>query len=252
MHNSSILSSHKDCDKVQDPYSFRCAPQVHGAVNESFMQLRSTLEIEINSTTDNPLVFFDSKEGEDKIVSQGNFHGEVLALVADKMSLAIFELASISERRMDQLLDSKKSGLPPFLAKNSGLESGLMIVQYVAGASLSELHGHSAPRTAFSTSTSAGQEDHVSMGATACWNLVQATKRLSEVLACELLISAQALEFETLSPSPFVKSIVKLVRSVSPKLDSDRSTSKDLMSITNNLLDGAWLSRVEAENSSLS
>ena len=252
MHNSSILSSHKECDKVQDPYSFRCAPQVHGAVNESFMQLRSTLEIEINSTTDNPLVFFDSKEGEDKIVSQGNFHGEVLALVADKMSLAIFELASISERRMDQLLDSKKSGLPPFLAKNSGLESGLMIVQYVAGASLSELHGHSAPRTAFSTSTSAGQEDHVSMGATACWNLVQATKRLSEVLACELLISAQALEFETLSPSPFVKSIVKLVRSVSPKLDSDRSTSKDLMSITNNLLDGAWLSRVEAENSSLS
>lgn len=252
MQNSPILASHANCDKVQDPYSFRCAPQVHGAVNESLMQLKSTLEIEINSTTDNPLVFYDSKEGEDKIVSQGNFHGEVLALVADKMSLSIFELASISERRMDQLLDPKKSGLPAFLANNSGLESGLMIVQYVAGASLSELHGHSAPRSAFSTSTSAGQEDHVSMGATACWNLVQATRRLSEVLACELLISCQALEFESLEPSPFVKSIVKLVRSISPKLDFDRSTSRDLISISCNLIDGSWLSRVEAENSSIS
>ncbi len=252
MLNSAILDSHKDCDKVQDPYSFRCAPQVHGAVNESFMQLRATLEIEINSTTDNPLVFFDSKEGEDRIVSQGNFHGEVLALVADKMSLSLFELASISERRMDQLLDANKSGLPPFLAKNSGLESGLMIVQYVAGASLAELHGHAAPRSAFSTSTSAGQEDHVSMGATACWNLVQATRRFSEVLACELLISCQALEFESVEPSPYVASLIKLVRSVSPKINYDRSTSKDLISISNLLSNGGWLSRVEAENSSIS
>jgi histidine ammonia-lyase len=252
MANSDILESHLDCDKVQDPYSFRCAPQVHGAVNESFMQLRSTLEIEINSTTDNPLVFFDSEENEQKIVSQGNFHGEILALVADKMSLSIFELASISERRMDQLLDTKKSGLPPFLANNSGLESGLMIVQYVAGASLAELHGHAAPRSAFSTSTSAGQEDHVSMGATACWNLLQATQRLSEVLACELLIACQALEFESLKPSPFIQSIVKLVRDISPKIESDRSTSSDLMAISESLKNGGWLSRIEAENSRLS
>ena len=252
MAQSEILDSHVDCSKVQDPYSFRCAPQVHGAVNESLMQLRSTLNIEINSTTDNPLVFFDSEDGEQKIISQGNFHGEILGLVADKMSLSIFELASISERRMDQLLDNKKSGLPPFLASNSGLESGLMIVQYVAGASLSELHGHAAPRTAFSTSTSAGQEDHVSMGATACWNLLQATQRLSEVLACELLIACQALEFESLKPSPFIQSIVKLVRDISPKIESDRSTSSDLISISNSLKVGGWLSRIEAENSRLS
>ena len=251
MSGSKIIESHSDCEKVQDPYSFRCAPQVHGAVNESLMQLRSTLEIEINSTTDNPLVFFDSDESEQKIVSQGNFHGEILGLVADKMSLSIFELASISERRMDQLLDSKKSGLPPFLANNSGLESGLMIVQYVAGASLSELHGHCAPRTAFSTSTSAGQEDHVSMGATACWNLLQATQRLSEVLACELLIACQALEFETLKPSPFIQSIIRLVRDISPKLESDRSTSSDLVAISNSLKNGGWLSRIEAENNRL-
>ena len=251
MSNSEILESHADCDKVQDPYSFRCAPQVHGAVYESLMQLRSTLEIEINSTTDNPLVFFDSDDEEQKIVSQGNFHGEILGLVADKMSLSIFELASISERRMDQLLDAKKSGLPPFLANNSGLESGLMIVQYVAGASLSELHGHAAPRTAFSTSTSAGQEDHVSMGATACWNLLQATHRLSEVLACELLISCQALEFESSKPSPFVQSIVKLVRDISPKIEADRSTSRDLIAISRHLKEGGWLSRIEAENGRL-
>ena len=252
MSNSEILESHLGCDKVQDPYSFRCAPQVHGAVNESLMQLRSTLEIEINSTTDNPLVFFESEQNEQKIVSQGNFHGEILGLVADKMSLSIFELASISERRMDQLLDSKKSGLPPFLANNSGIESGLMIVQYIAGASLSELHGHTAPRTAFSTSTSAGQEDHVSMGATACWNLLQATQRLSEVLACELLIACQALEFESLKPSPFIQSLIKLVRSISPKLESDRSTSNDLIMISNALKNGGWLSRIEAENTKLS
>ena len=197
-------------------------------------------------------MFFDSEDDEQKIVSQGNFHGEILGLVADKMSLSIFELASISERRMDQLLDNKKSGLPPFLASNSGLESGLMIVQYVAGASLSELHGHAAPRTAFSTSTSAGQEDHVSMGATACWNLLQATQRLSEVLACELLIACQALEFESLKPSPFIQSIVKLVRDISPKIESDRSTSSDLIAISNSLKEGGWLSRIEAENSRLS
>ena len=152
---------------------------------------------------------------------------------------------------MDQILDSKKSNLPPFLANNSGLESGLMIVQYVAGASLSELHGHASPRTAFSTSTSAGQEDHVSMGATACWNLLQAIQRLSEVLACEAMIACQALEHQNLSPAPFVKSLYKLVRDISPKLQTDRSTSKELIKLSECLKQGGWLSRIEAENSRL-
>jgi len=168
------------------------------------------------------------------------------------MALSIFELASISERRMDQMLDTKKSNLPPFLANNGGLESGLMIVQYVAGASLSELHGHASPRTAFSTSTSAGQEDHVSMGATACWNLLQATQRLSEVLACEVMIACQALEFQDLPPAPFVASLVKLVRDVSPKIEADRSTSKELIALAGCLKNAGWLSRIEAENTRLS
>lgn len=251
MQNSEILAGHTDCSKVQDPYSFRCAPQVHGAVYEALMSMRETIQIELNSTTDNPLVFPETTDDKSTIISQGNFHGEILALCADRMSLAIFELGSISERRMDQLLDSNKSGLPPFLATNSGLESGLMIVQYSAGSALAEMHGHAAPRTSFSTSTSAGQEDHVSMGATACWNLYQSCIRLSEVLACELVIACQGLEYNKLKPAPFVKSLHKLVRSISPKLTEDRSTSAELLSIAKILREGTWLSRIEAENERL-
>ena len=113
MQDSKILTGHKDSSKVQDPYSFRCAPQVHGAVYEALIGMQETIQIELNSTTDNPLVFPETTDQQSTIISQGNFHGEILALCADRMSLALFELGSISERRMDQLLDSKKSGLPP-------------------------------------------------------------------------------------------------------------------------------------------
>ena len=122
-----------------------------------------------------------------------------------------------------------------------------MIVQYVAGASLAELHGHAMPRSAFSTSTSAGQEDHVSMGATACWNLLLATERLSEVLACELFVACEALEFEELQPADHVRSLKQRVRVISPPLDGDRSTSKELKQIANQLWQGGWLARIEAE-----
>ena len=248
LHASPIMDSHADCDQVQDAYSFRCAPQVHGAIYERFMALQSTLNIELNSATDNPLVFPDlSNPGPHEVVSQGNFHGEVLALTADSMTAALFELGSISERRIDQLLDPARSKLPAFLAKDSGLESGLMIVQYVAGASLSELHGHAAPRTIFSTSTSAGQEDHVSMGATACWNLLQATKRIAEVLACELVVACEALEFNTTEPSKHVTALKQRVRSIVSPLEGDRSTSAEIIAVSNQLLDSKWLARVEAE-----
>ena len=248
LHASPIMDSHAECDQVQDAYSFRCAPQVHGAIYERFMALQSTLNIELNSATDNPLVFPDlSNPGPHEVVSQGNFHGEVLALTADSMTAALFELGSISERRIDQLLDPARSKLPAFLAKDSGLESGLMIVQYVAGASLSELHGHAAPRTIFSTSTSAGQEDHVSMGATACWNLLQATKRIAEVLACELVVACEALEFNTTEPSKHVVALKQRVRSIVSPLEGDRSTSAEIIAVSNQLLDSKWLARVEAE-----
>jgi histidine ammonia-lyase len=248
MANSPILHSHTDCERVQDAYSFRCAPQVHGAVLQRYWSMADTLNIELNSATDNPLIFPEPKNpGPHEVISQGNFHGEVIALAADSMAAALFELGSISERRIDQMLDPARSELPPFLAKNSGLESGLMIVQYVAGASLAELHGHATPRAAFSTSTSAGQEDHVSMGATAAWNLLEATQRLSEVLACELFVACEALEFEPLSPSPYVAALKQRVRTIAKPLDGDRSTSKELIDIAHELAEGAWLARIEAE-----
>lgn len=249
MVKSEILDSHADCERVQDAYSFRCAPQVHGAVLQKYTAMLETLTIELNSATDNPLIFPDPKNpGPHEVISQGNFHGEVIALTADSMSAALFELGSISERRIDQMLDPARSELPAFLARNSGLESGLMIVQYVAGASLAELHGHASPRAAFSTSTSAGQEDHVSMGATAAWNLLQATQRLSEVLACELLVACEALEFESLEPSTYVASLKQRVRTLAEPLSGDRSTSQELINIATALSDGAWLARIEAEN----
>ncbi len=248
LHESPIMASHIDCEQVQDAYSFRCAPQVHGAIHERLTALQSTLGIELNSATDNPLIFPDiSNPGPHEVVSQGNFHGEVLALTADSMVAAMFELGSISERRIDQMLDPARSNLPAFLAKDSGLESGLMIVQYVAGAALSELHGHAAPRTIFSTTTSAGQEDHVSMGATACWNLLQATKRLSEVLACEIVVACEALEFNDIEPSKHIVAFKQRVRTIVAPLEGDRSTSSEIIAVAEELLDSKWLARVEAE-----
>lgn len=251
--NSPIMESHANCDRVQDPYSFRCAPQVHGAIWEAYHRLDEMIRIEINSATDNPLIFpSPANPGAHEVVSQGNFHGEIVAMVCDSMTLALFELGSISERRMDQMLDPARSELPAFLAQNSGLESGLMIVQYVAGASLSELHGRAGPRTAFSTSTSAGQEDHVSMGATSAWNLLESTQHLAEILACEALIACEALEHETLNPAPHVHGFKGLVRTIVDPLNGDRSTSNDLIELTNQLQYGGWLSRLEAEYGRLS
>ena len=248
MSESEILRSHKDCDKVQDAYSFRCIPQVHGAVMESFRKLSDTLDIEINSATDNPLIFPNpSSPGKDEVISQGNFHGEILALCADHMSHALFELAHISERRIDQIVDPARSNLPPFLAKNSGLESGMMIVHYSAAAALAEMHSRASPRSAFSTPTSGGQEDHVSMGSTACWNLVESCKLLSQVLACELLIACEALEYRTAEPAKHVKTLYSLVRKISKPLEGDRSTSDEISIIASELTNGGWLARIEAE-----
>ena len=248
LKNSAILKAHKHCSRVQDAYSFRCIPQVHGMVNEKLNALKDTLNIEINSATDNPLVFPDHNlELTQQVVSQGNFHGEILGAVADNMSHAIFELASISERRIDQIVDPVRSGLPGYLAVNSGLESGMMIVHYTAAALLSEMHGHAMPKSAFSTTTSGGQEDYVSMGATATWNLVEATNKLSKLLACELIIACEALEYNSNESSKYVETLRKLLRKVCPKLEGDRSLSEEIENVAEELLNGSWLTRINTE-----
>ena len=250
MQGSQNLADHADCDRVQDAYSFRCSPQVHGVTYERMLALNAVVDIELNAVTDNPLVFPDpSNPGPHEVVSQGNFHGEILGQTADNMVLALFEQASMAERRMDQMLDPARSGGRPFLARESGLESGLMIVHYVAGAALSELHGHVMPRSAFSTVTSGGQEDHVSMGATACMNLLGAIDRFTDVLAAEILIAAEAAEDLPASMSEPLILLHRLIRKDVPVLLTDRSTSDDLRLITERLNSRQWWSELTAATS---
>ena len=247
LSGSTILTHHEDCNRVQDPYSFRCIPQVHGPVQETLQKLMDTVAIELNSSTDNPLIFPDAENpGSHEVVSQGNFHAEVLAIVSDTMSLALFELSSISERRIDQMLDPSRLAIRPFLAENPGLESGLMIVQYAAAASLGELRGHASPRTAFSTTTSAGQEDHVSMGATASWNLLEAVQRCSEVIACEAFVAHRALKIIDKKSSTCIESFMRCMNNVIEEGMSDRSTSDEIISLASNLTQSTWLTIVQS------
>ena len=191
LHNSEIMQSHRDCGRVQDQYSFRCIPVVHGAVRDAAAHARKVIEIEAVSVTDNPLVFPDDGE----FLTGGNFHGQPVALSADILKIALSELAGISERRLYLLLNGEERGLPLFLTGRSGLQSGLMLVQYTSAALVSENKGLSWPNSVDSIPTSAGQEDHVSMGMTAACNLDRVLTNVEGSLACELLGALSATEF---------------------------------------------------------
>ena len=191
MQNSALVASHKGCPKVQDPYSMRCSPQVHGASREGVSFCSGLLEREINSVTDNPLVF----PAEELILSGGNFHGAPVALALDTAALSLQYLCTISERRCDRLLNPDTSELPPFLTPHQGLHSGLMLVQYVAAALASENKIYCHPSSADSIPTSAGHEDHVSMGPAAAYKLEKLVENLEQILACEWMCAAQALDF---------------------------------------------------------
>jgi histidine ammonia-lyase len=180
---SEIVQSHSECGRVQDPYSFRCIPVVHGAVRDTIAHVRRVTETEANSVTDNPLVFADDGE----FLSGGNFHGEPIALAIDFLKIALSELASIGERRLYLLLNAEDRGLPLFLTGRTGLQSGLMIVQYTAAALVNDNKGLSWPSSVDSIPTSAGQEDHVSMGMTSANNLARVLENVEAALACELL-----------------------------------------------------------------
>ena len=235
LNNSEINESHADCDRVQDSYSFRCAPQVHGPMIDALREARRVLSIEINSATDNPLVFSNSN-GMPEVISGGNFHGQILSIIGDNLAVCIHEIASISERRINQVLDPQWSGQKAFLANDEGLESGLMIVQYVAAAVIAELSLLSNPVSTTNVPVSMGKEDHVSMGATAAFRTLKASKLLSSVISSELICSCQALDNISERPSDSVSKIHEWVRKYVSKLDSDRSTTEDTEIIAEKIL----------------
>ena len=222
---SQIGASHAESDhRVQDAYSLRCMPQVHGAARDVLAELERVLRVELNAATDNPLVF---PSGD--VVSGGNFHGEPLALALDYATLAVAELASISERRTARLVDAHLSGLPPFLAERPGVESGLMIAHYTAAALVNELQTLAHPSSVDTIPTSANQEDHVSMGATSALHLREAIDRAEHVLAIEALCAAQGIDFRApLRPGTGVAAAHAAVRSLVPHHDTDRPPARDI------------------------
>jgi histidine ammonia-lyase len=226
---SAIRESHRHyegCHKVQDPYSLRCAPQVHGAASDALTYVEEVLVREINAATDNPLVF--TEEGD--VVSCGNFHGEPVAIAMDLLAIALAELGSISERRIERLVNPDYSGLPAFLVRGEeGLHSGFMMAQVTAAALVSENKILAHPASVDSIPTSAGFEDHVSMGVTGALKARTCLTNVEAVLAIELLCACQAIEFHRpLTSSPALEAACALVRSEVPTLDYDRRLAEDI------------------------
>ncbi len=222
--DSEIIASHKDCDKVQDAYTLRCIPQVYGAVLDTIDYVHQVLSIEINSATDNPLIF----PAEDEAISGGNFHGEPLAFAMDYLGIALSEIANISERTVDRLVNPHKSGLPAFLSRDNGLNSGFMIAQYTAASLVSENKVLAHPASVDSVPTSAGQEDHVSMGTIASRHARDITHNVEQVLAIEMLASAQGMDFWSMSPGKGTKIAHDFIRKHVSFMDEDRILYKDM------------------------
>jgi histidine ammonia-lyase len=245
LDGSAIIESHRWCDKVQDAYSLRCAPQVHGAARDLLDYVRSTVAVELNAATDNPLVLVD----EGLVVSNGNFHGQPLAFALDVLAMAVAELANISERRVERLVNpSLSDGLPPFLTTEGGLNSGFMIPQYVAASLVSENKALCHPASVDSIPTSAGQEDHVSMGNASGLKALQVVANVERTLAIELLAGAQGVEFlAPLEPGAGVAAARRYVRTLSARLEDDRSLSADIERVAEAVADGAVIAAVELE-----
>ena len=245
LEGSAINEAHRWCDKVQDAYSLRCAPQVHGASRDLLAYVEGTVAVELNSATDNPLVLVE----DELLVSNGNFHGQPLAFALDALAMATSELANISERRVERLVNPNLSdGLPAFLTVDGGLNSGFMIPQYVAAALVSENKSLCHPASVDSIPTSAGQEDHVSMGNAAGLKAWQVLANSERALAIELLAGAQAVEFlAPLEPGQGVRAAHAFVRSISPRLGDDRSLSRDIERVASAIRDGSLVAAVESQ-----
>ncbi len=236
MHGSEIRASHEDCERVQDPYSIRCQPQVVGACLDVLRHVCGVLETEANAVTDNPLVFADSKA----VLSGGNFHAEPVALASDYLALAIAEIGSLSERRIALLIDGHLSGLPAFLVETGGLNSGFMMAQVTAAALASENKSHAHPASVDSIPTSANQEDHVSMATYAARRLHTMLDNVADIVAIELLAAAQGIGFRSDRSSAAIEDVIMAIREISPPYDEDRSLSSDIRRIAATIDDGEY------------
>jgi histidine ammonia-lyase len=226
LEGSENLDAHKDCDRVQDPYSIRCIPQVHGASRNAYKHLKKLTTIELNSVTDNPIILSESE-----IISGGNFHGQPLAMALDYASIAASELGNIADRRCYLLLEGKY-GLPRLLTEKGGLNSGFMIPQYTTAALVTENKSLCFPPSADSVPTSLGQEDHVSMGSISGRKFNQILGNLEKILAIELMYAAQALEFRgSLQCSKLIQKNHQLIRTKVPKLEEDRLLKDDIQNL---------------------
>jgi histidine ammonia-lyase len=238
---SAINRSHRDCGRVQDAYSLRCVPQVLGASWDALEHAARVLSIEMNSVTDNPLCFPGTGGGDDAIVSGGNFHGQPVALALDYLAIAVAEAGSISERRTFKLLDSSRSGLPPFLTRHAGTHSGLMVTQYTAAALVSENKILCHPASVDSIPTCADTEDHVSMGPIAARKAAAVVANVARVIAIELITGAQALEFHRpLTAGPGVEAAHAQVRAVVRRLDRDRELAPAIEAVATQVLQGVY------------
>ena len=240
LNESEICNSHVNCDRVQDPYSLRCMPQVHGASRNAWLHLKELTEIELNSVTDNPIVF----SAEDTI-SGGNFHGQPLAIPLDYATVAAAELGNIADRRC-YLMSEGRYGLPKLLTNNAGLNSGLMIPQYTTAALVTENKTLCFPASADSVPTSMGQEDHVSMGSISGRKLHQVIDNLEYIQAIELLYATQAMDFRRpLKSTPVIESCHSLVRDYVSYIENDRIFADDMNALHQLITSGAFLAHVE-------
>ncbi len=239
---SQIRASHKDCGRVQDAYSMRCIPQVHGAVRDTLEFCRRTFEIEMNSAVDNPLVFVTG-EAEGDVVSGGNFHGQPLAFALDYLAIALTALTGISERRIERLVNpALNEDLPPFLTADAGMNSGFMLPQITAAALASENKVLAHPASADSITTSGNKEDYVSMGMTAAIKLKKVVANATHVLAIEACAAAQAIDFlAPLKTGPLLEKAHAAIRKVSPKIEQDRMLAQDFAKVADLIRAGGVL-----------
>jgi histidine ammonia-lyase len=240
--NSEIKRSHRDCGKVQDAYSLRCMPQVHGSVKDTIEYCKKIIEIEINSVTDNPLIFADSGTH----LEGGNFHGEPLALAADFLAIALTELGNISERRTARLVDGSLSGLPRFLTSEGGLNSGLMIAQYTAASLASENKVLSHPASVDNIPTSANQEDHNSMGSIASQKCFDVLNNVKNIIAIEFLCGCQGIDFlRPLKSGKGTEAAYKFIRSRLEHISKDIILSEYISKMCMIIYDGKFIETVE-------